>query len=206
MFSSKPNKRNMNPPIQNKKGPTINIPMTPVMIHGPTAKFHMDAHTAKRRRHPMDAGIDLYPDGLSISDVPGQIGSWAITRVSTGVHITVLPGVYAVIMERSSVMPKLGGGMVMPSVIDTGYTGEIDFRVRHLRADSQTVHLAIGEFVRLKQAMAQLLLCPMLIPQWCDLDPKIAELRGTAGFGSTDDVHIGTILVPDFKLTSKAGP
>lgn len=90
-------------------------------------KFHPDAKILTRNLKT-DAGLDIY----ALHDTFLPLGS--TTMVSTGVAVEVSEGLFAQIMDRSSLASKglaVGGG-----VIDCGFNGEIKVIIHNLTNQS----------------------------------------------------------------------
>jgi dUTP pyrophosphatase len=137
-------------------------------------RLHPDARLPARR-HPGDAGLDLFPAG-------NQYACNCALAVRTGVAVEVPAGHVGLICGRSGLASR--GVTIRGGVIDHGYSGEV---VVLLHADGE-LHVTPG------QAIAQLLIVPIATPtpEWAEeLTPTPRGGRGEAGFGSTDDAGAG---------------
>lgn len=165
----------------------INLPGAAVMVDGLKAEYHVEKHHAKMRRHPFDAGIDLYHTRTEPHIEPLS-NSWAMFVLNTAVSFVSGPGTVGLIFARSSAAIRLGGAEVIPSVIDCHFTGELLIRVKCLSDDITSVKAAIERAAEEQIAVAQLVYLPMLLPCFAKWDPEMAKTitRGKNGFGSTD--------------------
>jgi dUTP pyrophosphatase len=124
------------------------------------------------RKHPGDAGLDLY--SLCAARVePNQV---AILR--TGVTVSIPQGLVGLLMAKSRSDHLLGAG-----VVDAGYQGEILIKV--VNALDRALEFAAG------QAIAQMLLVPVLTPAVEECDPAEihAEASARGGSGGIVDQH-----------------
>lgn len=123
---------------------------------------------------PMAAGADLYAclDEV-VSIAPGET-FW----VPTGIALEIPPNCAGLVVARSSMGAKRG---LAPAnkvgVIDSDYRGEI--RVVLLNHGTQTQTIAPGDRV------AQLLITPVVTPQYVQAQELDDTQRGAGGFGST---------------------
>lgn len=120
------------------------------------------------------AGADLYAClDESVSIVPGQT-----LLVPTGIALEVPKGCAGLIYARSSMGVKRG---LAPAnkvgVIDSDYRGEIMVALHNHGTSAQEI--APGERI------AQLLITPVLTPQYEQVEELSDTARGAGGFGST---------------------
>lgn len=120
------------------------------------------------------AGADLYAClDENVSIAPGQT-----LLVPTGIALEVPKGCAGLIYARSSMGVKRG---LAPAnkvgVIDSDYRGEIMVALHNHGASPQEI--APGERI------AQLLITPVLTPQYEQVDELSDTARGAGGFGST---------------------
>lgn len=120
------------------------------------------------------AGADLYAClDETVSIAPGET-FW----VGTGIALEVPKGCAGLIYARSSMGVKRG---LAPAnkvgVIDSDYRGEI--RVVLLNHSSQVQTVSPGERV------AQMIITPVLTPDYEEVEALTDTERGTGGFGST---------------------
>ena len=120
------------------------------------------------------AGADLYAcldDSVVIE--PGKT-----VFIPTGLALEVPKGCAGLIYARSSMGTKRG---LAPAnkvgVIDSDYRGEVKVALHNHGSESQTVNP--GERV------AQLLITPVLTPEYEEVEALSDTDRGTGGFGST---------------------
>lgn len=120
------------------------------------------------------AGADLY----ACLDEVVTIGAGETVFIPTGIALEVPKGYAGLIYARSSMGAKRG---LAPAnkvgVIDSDYRGEISVVLHnHSKTDQQ---VAPGERI------AQLLITPVLTPQYEEVDELSDTARGVGGFGST---------------------
>jgi len=177
------------------KQQVVHLPSVPLMIKGSRAQFHMNRHRLKMEKHRFDAGIDLYP-ALDIIKSQPLGSSWVRLWVHTHVHMSTVPGVMGVLQARSSTADKLGGAIVIPSIIDPGYDGELLIRVQCLKQDEDQTRTLVMDHIVGEKALAQLILQPYIFPQFGKWDDKLIEELGRSGcgYGSTDSIQGGNII------------
>ena len=153
-------------------------------------KLHEDA-IIPTRSNPTDSGLDLY----SIESTIIHQGQYK--TISTGIAIQ-LPkpveiGVYptelgvdyrqtvifeAQIRPRSGLAAKNGITIVnSPGTIDSGFIGEIKVILRNEGSD--IFHIKKGDRI------AQMVICPVFIPEVVEVSKLDNTKRGDGGFGST---------------------
>ena len=120
------------------------------------------------------AGADLYAClSEKVIIAPGQT-----LLIPTGVALEVPKGCAGLIYARSSMGVKRG---LAPAnkvgVIDSDYRGEIMVALHNHGASSQEI--APGERI------AQMLITPVLTPQYVQVEELTDTARGAGGFGST---------------------
>lgn len=122
---------------------------------------------------PGDAGVDL----CTREDVELAPGSRAL--VPTGVAVAIPEGYAGFVHPRSGLAARHGITVVnAPGTVDAGYRGEI--LVNLLNTDPhESVRLARGERI------AQLVLQPVLLPVFTEVDELAPSPRGEGGHGST---------------------
>ena len=121
------------------------------------------------------AGTDLYAnlttDGLSIA--PGET-----VMVSTGVAVAIPDGYAGLVYARSGIACKRG---LAPAnkvgVIDSDYTGTIYVALHN---HSQQV-----QRIENHERIAQLVITPIMQPDWHIVDELDNTARGAGGFGSS---------------------
>ncbi len=120
------------------------------------------------------AGADLYAClSETVTIQPGEV-AW----ISTGIALEVPKGCAGLIYARSSLGTKRG---LAPAnkvgVIDSDYRGEVKVVLLNHSAQPQTV--APGERI------AQLVITPVLTPEYTEVAELTDTSRGEGGFGST---------------------
>jgi dUTP pyrophosphatase len=130
------------------------------------------------RGSPGAVGYDL----TSIEPVvlkPGERGLF-----STGLAIIVPEGTYGRVAPRSGLTVK-NGLHVGAGVIDPDYRGEV--KVSLFNLGSSEVELSAGSKV------AQLILEKVELPDVVEVTSLDETVRGSGGFGSTDEVYDGSL-------------
>lgn len=124
---------------------------------------------------PGSAGLDL----RALLDAPITIAPGATVLVRTGLAIHIgAPGYAAVILPRSGLGHKKGivlGNLV--GLIDSDYQGELMISTWNRGQEP----FVLEPFERL----AQLVVIPVVQPQFKLVDEFVESERGTGGFGST---------------------
>lgn len=116
-----------------------------------------------------DVGFDL-PANDSI-----LVGAGESAEVPTGVYVELPPNHFGLILPKSSANRK--GWICRVGVIDNGYRGEL-LALVHNPADHH-MSVAVGE------ALVQLVVLPMVVPELRLVDELSDSERGENGFGST---------------------
>ena len=119
---------------------------------------------------PGDAGADLVATSLDLSR-DGQV------VYSTGIAVEIPEGMVGLVFPRSSIRDKdlvLSNGV---GVIDSGYRGEImaTFNLKN----------PWSEIYNVGDRIAQLVIIPVPLAQYVEVDELSETQRGTAGHGST---------------------
>ena len=118
------------------------------------------------------AGLDLY----AAQDV--LVSSGASVMLSTGIAVEIPKGHVGLVAIRSSV-GKSGVSLANSvGVIDSDYRGEIKLCLVYTAGNG-------GHYVRKGQAIAQLIVMPVLPVELMQIDALSSTDRGTGGFGST---------------------
>lgn len=138
-----------------------------------------------RRAHPTDAGVDLTSIGFidergtrietkeRISVRPGEL-----VKVRTGIKTAIPAGYVGLLVVRSSLGVKHGLSLANDvGIIDSDYRGEIIVCLRN--TTRECAGLQLGERV------AQLVVVPVSLAPWVEVEHLDATDRGEGGFGST---------------------
>lgn len=133
-------------------------------------KFLDERARLPRRSHKSDCGFDLFVSEETIC-APGEF-----TDVPCGIAVHLPEGHWGHIVGRSSAIRSLGL-MIIPAVIDQGYTGRLFTGCWGLR-DEPVV-------VREGERIAQLIISPMIIPGLEMVEELPTTDRGEKGFGSS---------------------
>jgi dUTP pyrophosphatase len=121
------------------------------------------------RAHPQDAGLDLF----ALEDIFCDIGSRC--TVPTGIAVSVDPGYFAMISDKSSVART--GLKVTAGVVDSGYTGECCVELLNVTA--------FAKLIKKGQKIAQMLILPIALPEVVETSILESSERGDKGWGST---------------------
>lgn len=142
---------------------------------------------------PGDAGVDLkavnacdvYPCGkedflpdVGLNEFELQAKSNNVTIVHTKLHVAIPEGYMGIIVSRSGVALKYGVQVInTPGIIDSGYRGEI--MIGLVNHGNEVYHINKDDRV------AQLILVPIKVPCFINVDTLGKTERGAGGFGST---------------------
>jgi dUTP pyrophosphatase len=118
------------------------------------------------------AGLDLYAD----QDV--LVSSGASVMMSTGIAVEIPAGNVGLVAIRSSVGRSGVSLANSVGVIDSDYRGEIKLCLVYTAGNG-------GHYVRKGQAIAQLIVMPVLPVELMQVDALSNTDRGDGGFGST---------------------
>jgi dUTP pyrophosphatase len=132
-------------------------------------KIVLDGGEMPTRQHKWDAGLDLY----ALED--GYIRCNQSRTFNTGVHVQIPEGCVGFIKSRSGLM--VNHGIVTDGTIDAHYTGPIKVCLFN--------HGISRYEVKAGDKIAQLVICPCVLPQLELVDSLEETDRGNAGFGST---------------------
>lgn len=137
-------------------------------------KLLVDGARLPERAHGDDLGYDLY------AAAPAVIlsGDWSV--VSTGLALSLPPGVAGLVTPRSGLAAKQGVTVLnAPGLIDAGFRGEVG--VVLINHGDEPFRVQPGDRV------AQLLLVGALLPEIIAVEelPSGGDERGAGGFGSS---------------------
>jgi dUTP pyrophosphatase len=124
------------------------------------------------RGSPNSAGLDLYAD----ADV--LVSSGASVMLGTGIAIEIPMNHVGLVAIRSSV-GKAGVALANSvGVIDSDYRGELKLCLTYTAGSG-------GHYIRKGQAVAQIVIMPVLPVELVEVDALSTTDRGVGGFGST---------------------
>lgn len=127
--------------------------------------------------HPGDSGADL----VSIIDYTLQ--PMERCAVPTGLAAEIPIGYELQVRPRSGLALKHGITVLnTPGTVDAGYRGEI--KVILINLGSEPFEIVQG------QKIAQLVIAPVILGQFQEVDELSSSVRGTGGFGSTGVTYI----------------
>lgn len=131
-------------------------------------KLDKNAYMPKRE-HATDAGADIRtPKAFVLSAHCSKV-------VHTGVHIETPPNHVTLVKSKSGLYIK--NGITVTGVVDEGYDGEIV--VKLLNHGPHDVPFCAGDKI------AQLVIMPVIYPEFEQVDEIGSGDRGSDGFGST---------------------
>lgn len=133
-------------------------------------RYSLDANAYKPiRAHAEDAGIDL----CAMED--GIIWTHCGRIIHTGVHLEIPIGHAGLLVSKSGLNVK--HGITTTGLIDSGYTGEIVVKAYNHSENDYTFHAG--------DKITQLVLIPVALMTWEQVDAIDGGSRGDHGFGST---------------------
>lgn len=121
------------------------------------------------RAHGWDAGADLR------TPVRFILRAHSSETIDTGVHVEIPRGSVGMVKSKSGLMCK--HGIVTDGTVDAGYTGSI--RVCLYNRDGTSMSFKRGDKI------AQLVIMPIITPDFEQVDEIEGSDRGAGGFGST---------------------
>ena len=124
------------------------------------------------RGTPGSAGLDLY------ADCDMLVTSGASVMVGTGIAVEIPPGNVGLVTIRSSV-GKAGVALANSvGIIDSDYRGEVKLCLTYTAGSG-------GHYIRKGNAIAQLVIMPVVMMEPVQVDALSTTERGAGGFGST---------------------
>lgn len=132
-------------------------------------KITLDEGAKITRAHHDDAGADLYSRETKVIIPHGR------SFFDTGVHIELPPNTMGEIRSKSGLMKK--HGITTDGTIDVGYVGSVGVVLFNNSDEYYTVNKG--------DKIAQLVITPILIPTFEEVDKLDETERGDGGFGST---------------------
>ncbi|MDD4309037.1 MAG: dUTP diphosphatase [Candidatus Cloacimonetes bacterium] len=120
------------------------------------------------------SGYDIFADVLS----PVQIAPGEYVAIPTGFALEIPSGYEAQIRPRSGLAIKRGLSVLnSPGTIDADYRGEVKVILIN--------HGASSIVIQPQMRIAQMVFCPVLMPELCVSDSLAETERHTGGFGHT---------------------
>lgn len=135
----------------------------------PIQKLHPDA-IVPQTAHAHDAGFDLH----SIEDYELQPNERKLFK--TGIAMSIPQGYVGLIWPRSGLSFKRGVD-ILGGVIDAGYRGDIGVILLNTGA--------IPLVVKKGERIAQMLIQPIVLPSFVEVENLDETDRGAGGFGSS---------------------
>lgn len=135
-------------------------------------KLHPDAKLPTRAK-PGDSGLDLC---ACLSDTGVWINPGERALIRTGIAIELPEGYEGQIRPRSGLATK-EGIVTSFGTIDQGYRGELKVNLFN--------HSFSGTRIYNGDRIAQLVVCPVALPEVVEVEELSETERGTDGFGST---------------------
>ena len=121
------------------------------------------------RAHDTDAGADLFASELVV------IAPGTVEKIPTNTRVALPDNTVGVVADKSSI--GLKGLTVVGGIIDSSYRGEISVCLANVSKE----HIIIED----GQKVAQLIVYPILLPKFVQVDSLDETKRGEGGFGST---------------------
>jgi len=150
------------------------VPVTPTIPVQIQRLPHAQGLDLPRTATPGSAGVDL----TAALDQDIIIAPGRRELVPTGIKIAIPGGFEAQVRPRSGL--ALRHGIVVPNspgTIDSDYRGEV--KVILLNAGSEAFTIRRGDRI------AQLVVAPVVLPQWVEVASLDDTVRGAGGFGHT---------------------
>lgn len=133
-------------------------------------KLDTNAKTPTRAK-PNDSGLDLY----ARLDEPVRLEPGQQCRINTGIAIELPEGHEAQVRPRSGMTNR---GLLVPlGTVDNGYRGDVGVVIFN---NSFKYHV-----IRDGDRIAQLVVCPVVLPELVEVEALSETERGADGFGST---------------------
>jgi dUTP pyrophosphatase len=130
--------------------------------------------SAPVRAHATDAGADL------VSKENILLTRNVRTLVPTGVHVEIPPGYVGLLFPRSSLSKRKIVMTNSVGVIDSDYRGEIMASLMYLgELNKVQIQIDAGERI------VQLVIVPIVLAKFIEVDELDNTARGSGGFGST---------------------
>ena len=120
------------------------------------------------RAHVPDAGADLF------TPVDFTLYGNSHKTIDTGVHIEIPYGYVGMVKSKSGLMLE---GIVTDGTVDSGYTGSIRVVLFN--------HSKLSRDFKAGEKIAQLVIMPIITPDFEQVDEIEGSDRGAGGFGST---------------------
>ena len=100
--------------------------------------------------------------------------------------VTVMPGYFGLVAPRSGLGSKYGLTLAnTPSVIDSGYRGEVKLALHKLAPMDSDDALGVGYHVERGERVAQMLILPVAECEFEEVEELSETDRGSGGFGSS---------------------
>ena len=122
--------------------------------------------------HAGDGGVDLYAREAV------ELGPGERAMVATGIAVAIPEGHAGFVTPRSGLAARHGISVVNgPGLVDAGYRGEIKAVLVNL--SDETFQIERGDRI------AQLVVIPVAVQEFVEVDELPSTGRGAGGFGST---------------------
>lgn len=122
--------------------------------------------------HEGDAAFDLRASDSEYITA----GEWKL--IGTGIKVEIPEGYAGLLLPRSGISNKQGLSINGPSLIDSGYRGEI-------MAPVHNINRTAGREIRKGERIAQLMIVPFVHAEFEQVSDLSDSDRGQGGFGST---------------------
>ena len=123
------------------------------------------------RSYPTDAGADLKtPYGFTLWHNEKKV-------IDTGIHIEIPTGYVGMVKSKSGLMCH--NGITTDGTVDAGYTGSIRVWLKN--------HSGYAKVFKPGDKIAQLVILPIITPEFEQVNKITGGARADSGFGSTGD-------------------
>ena len=137
----------------------------------PLLKLDVDLPTPSHS-HPGDGGTDLY------SRIDTVLEPRERQMVPTGIAVAVPEGYAGLVVPRSGLAARHGIGVVNgPGLLDSGYRGEVNVILVNHGSEAFTINRG--------DRIAQLVVVPVVVQEFVEVDELPPSPRGEGGIGST---------------------
>ena len=143
------------------------VPIVQIPIRRLDSKLPVPAHA-----HRGDGGVDLYARDAA------RLGPGERAVVATGIAVAIPDGYAGFVTPRSGLAARHGISVVNgPGLVDAGYRGEIKVVLVNLSTEAFDVERG--------DRIAQLVVVPVAVQDFIEVEELPDSSRGAGGFGST---------------------
>ena len=129
---------------------------------------------APSHAHSGDAGVDLHARESRL------LAAGERAMIPTGIAVAIPEGHCGLVTPRSGLAARHGLSIVnSPGIVDAGYRGELRVTLVNLGSDPYKIERG--------DRIAQLVVVPVALQEFVEVEELPPSHRGSAGFGSTGD-------------------